>query len=188
MKRTLLFTAIASILTSGAFAVSSTVTSKDYVDNTFQTKIPAQQPGWASTVITTTNTAGTVGQRGIYDYTYDFYGDTIETEPDAANYLAGMATLNTALQYVTTTDSTGTPSGDETKALPVFTRGWIDHFDRIITTNTLDYQGTWNTGNVIPTLTAVNAGVATKQDKMTCAGWPDGVAHTDENCWLWNKN
>ena len=23
--------------------------------------------------------------------------------------------------------------------------------------------------------------------EMTCAGWPDGVQHTDENCWLWNK-
>ena len=26
-----------------------------------------------------------------------------------------------------------------------------------------------------------------KANKMTCAGWPDGVSHTVENCWLWQE-
>ena len=26
-----------------------------------------------------------------------------------------------------------------------------------------------------------------KADRMLCVGWPDGVEHTDENCWLWEK-
>ena len=26
-----------------------------------------------------------------------------------------------------------------------------------------------------------------KADKMFCAGWPYGVSHTVENCWLWHK-
>ncbi len=26
-----------------------------------------------------------------------------------------------------------------------------------------------------------------KQNELTCAGYPDGVPHTDENCWLWRK-
>ena len=44
---------------------------------------------------------------------------------------------------------------------------------------------------LIPTAAAVQSGYGRlyddKQNKMTCAGWPDGVAHTDENCWLWQK-
>ncbi len=26
-----------------------------------------------------------------------------------------------------------------------------------------------------------------KQNELTCVGWPDGVARTEENCWLWRK-
>ena len=50
-------------------------------------------------------------------------------------------------------------------------------------------------GDLIPTARIISqAGVnslASKQDKMTCAGWPDSVAvadRTDDNCWLWYKN
>ena len=192
MKRTFLFATIASILSINAYAVSSTVTSKDYVDNKFQEKIPVKQAGWADTVITPTDTAGTVGQRGIYDYTYDFYNDTVEMEPDVANYLAGMYAIRTALEYVTDADrSAPNLSGNSDKVLPVFSPNGNDSFSRVVTTNTLDYQGAWDTGNVIPTLTAVNTGIATKQEKKTCAGWMDGTTvpdatHTDANCVLWN--
>ena len=73
MKRTLLFTVIASVLTTGAYATSSTVTSKDYVDAQDalkQNTIPAtgtnsETPG--DTVVTYTSTAGTIGERGICD-------------------------------------------------------------------------------------------------------------------------
>ena len=71
MKHTLLFTIIASVLTTGAYATSATVTSKDYVDARDalkQNTIPAtgtnsSTPG--STVVTYTSTAGTIGERGI---------------------------------------------------------------------------------------------------------------------------
>ena len=43
MKRTLLFTVIASVLTTGAFATSATVTSKDYVDNADAQKVDIAQ-------------------------------------------------------------------------------------------------------------------------------------------------
>ena len=48
---------------------------------------------------------------------------------------------------------------------------------------------------LIPTAAAVKSGYSSlyndimgKQDKMTCAGWPDGVTQNDANCWLWRKN
>ena len=42
----------------------------------------------------------------------------------------------------------------------------------------------------IPTVGAVELGLNDKQNKKTCAGWPDGTTtydttHTDANCWLW---
>ncbi|MBQ6736305.1 MAG: hypothetical protein IJQ90_02335 [Alphaproteobacteria bacterium] len=70
MSKKLLFGAIASVLTINAYAVSSTVTSKQYVDTTRQATIPAsgtnsETPG--ETVVTYTSTAGTIGERGIYE-------------------------------------------------------------------------------------------------------------------------
>ena len=70
MKRTFLFVTIASILSINAYAVSATVTSKDYVDTTRQATIPASGTNSATpgdTVVTYTDTAGTIGERGIFD-------------------------------------------------------------------------------------------------------------------------
>ena len=55
-----------------------------------------------------------------------------------------------------------------------------------------DGSGTYNATNDAGKI-ATAAAVETKQDKMTCAGWPDGTTtydaqHTDANCWLWRKN
>ncbi|MBO4700288.1 MAG: hypothetical protein J5620_00885 [Alphaproteobacteria bacterium] len=70
----LAFGAIASVITiNSVLATSSTVTSKDYVDAQDalkQNKIPAtgtnaSTPG--DTVVTYTDTAGTIGERGICD-------------------------------------------------------------------------------------------------------------------------
>jgi hypothetical protein len=187
MSKKLLFAIIATICTTTAFADTKTVTTQDYVDTNFQTKIPAKSANWPDTVITSTDTAGTVGQRGVYDFTYDFYNDTVETEPDVANYLAGMYAIRTALEYVTDeTRAAPNLSGNANKALPVFSPSGNDSFSRVITTNTLDYQGAWDTGNVIPTLTAVSSGMANKQDKMTCAQYIENAEQTSANCLLWN--
>ncbi len=53
-----------------------------------------------------------------------------------------------------------------------------------------------NYDKVIPTAQAVTEALNHAQEftsqyyqsKMTCAGYPDGVPHLDENCWLWRKN
>ncbi|MBO4700492.1 MAG: hypothetical protein J5620_01945 [Alphaproteobacteria bacterium] len=77
MNKTLLFGAIASVLTLNAFAetTTSTVTSRNYVDARDalkQNKIPAagtnaSTPG--ETVVTYTETGnGTIGERGIFDW------------------------------------------------------------------------------------------------------------------------
>lgn len=188
MNKKLLFGLIGTIVATGAFADPVTITTQDYVDTNFQTKIPAQS-GALSTVITSTNTAGTVGQRSIYDYTYDFYDATLYYDANAGQYLAGMEALNTALKYVTDKSRASSPGGDSNSIneLPVFPKNTSkDKFDRIVTTNTLDYTGNFETHNVIPSLMAVNEGMETKQNKMTCTQWIDNAEHTDENCLLWD--
>ena len=44
---------------------------------------------------------------------------------------------------------------------------------------------------MVPTVAAVADEILElnrdKQNNLTCAGWPDGVARTEENCWLWRK-
>ena len=86
MKRTLLFTTIASILTLGTAYASSVVTSQTYVDaqdELKQDKIPESgvnidENGVGETVITYTDTAGVLGERGIFDgsTTYDSSTDS----------------------------------------------------------------------------------------------------------------
>ena len=98
MKRTFLFATIASILSINAYAVSATVTSKDYVDTTRQATIPASgtnalTPG--DTVVTYTSTAGTIGERGICDAEAD--GDCGD------NFLVTRDLLERATDLTTTT-------------------------------------------------------------------------------------
>lgn len=44
---------------------------------------------------------------------------------------------------------------------------------------------------MVPTVAAVAGDIQdlnrNKQNELTCAGWPDGVAKIYENCWLWRK-
>ena len=78
MKRTFLFAIIASVLSINAYAVSATVTSKDYVDTTRQATIPAartnyDENGGGVSVVTYTEDAGVLGERWICDA--ELYGD-----------------------------------------------------------------------------------------------------------------
>ena len=107
MSKKLLFGLIASVLSINAFAetTSSTVTSKNYVDNVVATKqntIPAAgtNTGTAGTaVVTYTNTAGTVGERGIYD------GSGTYNSTNDANKLATASALNGAINNLPTIET-----------------------------------------------------------------------------------
>ena len=69
----LLFATIASILATGAYADSKTITTQGYVDNKFQTKIPANNSFelWNTnfpSIVSTTESPGQVGQMGVITY------------------------------------------------------------------------------------------------------------------------
>ena len=97
--------AVASIITinsSFADTTTSTVTSKGYVDavvGTKQNTIPAANtnsgtPG--TSVVMYTNTAGTIGERGIYD------GSNTYNSTNDANKLATASALNGAVNNIPT--------------------------------------------------------------------------------------
>ena len=119
--------AIASVLALNAYATSSTVTSRDYVDAQDalkQNKIPVTGTNSATpgtTVVTYTSTAGTIGERGIFnkDTDYDWDNHSVETghEGDLVtagdimpqlDYLSGVYQVD---KYCT--EWSGTPHTDE---------------------------------------------------------------------------
>ena len=105
MSKILLFGAIISIFATNVFAVSSTVTSKDYVDDlvaTKQVKIPAAGAtgvGAGETIITYTGAAGTIGERGIYSDASSYNATT-----DADKIITASA-LNGAVSNISTTET-----------------------------------------------------------------------------------
>ena len=80
MRKTLLLGAIASIIAINSVFADTTVTSKQYVDTTRQATIPAadtnyEANGGGVSVVTYTQNAGVLGERGICDAVADGNGD-----------------------------------------------------------------------------------------------------------------
>ncbi len=100
-NHTLFFACIASVVSINAYAVTSTVTSKDYVDTEVgkkQNTIPVAGTNTANpgtSVVMYTATAGTVGERGIYS------GGTYTAGTDA-NKLVTAAALKYTMNNIPT--------------------------------------------------------------------------------------
>ncbi len=185
MSKKLLFAAIASILATGAYATSATVTSKDYVDNTFQTKIPANSftafgEGMPS-LLSTTDTDGVTGEIGLVT--------TSVSGIEAPDYYSYNEVFDRAVPsfaqvqlmiYRDIANSAGLPTGTPGSVATYNAQGNIGG-----SVATYDGSGTYNAGTDAGKI-ATAAAVNTRQAKKTCAGWPDGAEHTDANCWLWN--
>lgn len=102
----LIFGGVLTIIACNAYAVTATVTSRDYVDNalaTKQAKIPSAGTAGAPTgdsVITYTASSGTIGERGLY---------TDSTEYDATNdadKLITASALKGAISNIPETETT----------------------------------------------------------------------------------
>ncbi len=101
-----IFGGVLTIIACNAYAVTATVTSRDYVDNalaTKQAKIPSAGTAGAPTgdsVITYTASSGTIGERGVY---------TDSTEYDATNdadKLITASALKGAISNIPETETT----------------------------------------------------------------------------------
>ena len=200
-KKTLFIGTIASIIAINsvlADATTQTVTTQNYVDTNFQTKIPANTNG---SIVTYTDTAGTVGLRGVWDNdaetAFNNYYDIIDAYPEYADAMKGlvptMSGLTGIMKWMMPANGSGyvlknrpSGAGAQVHYLPEFadTSGrWY----RMRTVNSVDESiGNWQRYDVIPTLAALDSGMEAKQDKMTCARYIENAEQTDENCLLWN--
>ena len=126
MKQALFIGAIASVLSINAFATTSTVTSRDYVDAQDALKqdtipeagVNADENGGGESVVTYTDTAGTIGERWICDaelYGYDDCVDnnlvTLDLLESATNNVVNNLPTRT-VTYKTCYEWSGTPHTD----------------------------------------------------------------------------
>ena len=164
MSKVLLFGAIASVLTLNAYAVSSTVTSQDYVDARDalkQDKLPSKN-------VTTTIDETEMDVPSIVLYPADgenagAIGEIGFVTPDIAN-----AKLTEIYHEY---------DGDITNIVRDVVYGWL--IAPVVRGGVDEYAVSG---------AALGYFMDLKQNKMTCAGWPDGVSHSEDNCWLWYKN
>ena len=187
MIKKLLFAMAIAAVAGNAYAetTTQTVTTQNYVDTNFQTKIPAKTNSLDAVVIAT-DTAGVTGERGIWGYGYDFYGEGNDYMQDYEGTLTTLEDVRTALKYITTDNTSAIQDPDAIRMIPVFSGNDRVKFWKMITTNSLDNLPWSSTYNIIPSVMAVNSGLDSKQDKMTCAQYITGAEETSENCLLWN--
>ena len=105
IKKSFLLGAIASIIAINSVFADTIVTSKSYVDTTRQATIPAAEtnietPGVS--VVTYTDTAGTIGERGVCD------ADANSNDDCENNYLVTRDLLNEQIGQATNLPTTTT--------------------------------------------------------------------------------
>ena len=191
MNKKLLFGLIGAIVATGAFADSKTIPTQGYVDDNFQTKIPATGTNVATpgnTIVTYTGTAGTIGERKLMT---NMNYDRFVSRPDPyKDYLPTMESIYKALEYITSESASNTmasATSDNQSNCILVPRldGDGVKFEHLVSVNSAATMSSSNDpSQYIPTMKAMEE----KQNKMTCTRWldtPENPDHTDENCLLW---
>ena len=187
MRQALLFGAIASVLTLNAFA-NQVLTSQTYVDNADalkQNKIPVTGTNTATpgdTVVTYTSTAGTIGERGIFNMDTDYDWDNYSVETGHEGDLVTAYDLGWV--YNSIPEYSGTPN-----SVAMYNSYGYFGASREIYNGSSATLGTtydpWNDQNKLMTAGAIKNSMTTVTYK-TCTRWMDGQSHTDANCLLWD--
>ena len=169
-------------------------------EGTYNTNAANIKDSWLSAdvagtgLVTRTDTDGIVGERKIFEAS-DLSGYSALTGNNKSIADISIPTVGAMMSAI---------SSGATAALPTGTTGTVVTYNgatngiqqftetAIASSATHNPQtGALTNGSDIANVTLVETEIATRQAKMTCAGWPDSVAvadRTDENCWLWNKN
>ena len=187
---------IAAISATNAFATGeNTVTSKSYVDAQDalkQDKITSKTTGNVVTYNgTDANGQTQFDELGFLNMDNEAHGEWIEYNNTGDYYQYDLAEghendIINAGTFVDTTNSIFLDLGNMYGTIgTVVVRG--DSGMPSESRNIYDGSTTYNASTDANSL-ATASFVETKANHMTCAGWPDGAAHTDANCWLWNKN
>ena len=138
-------------------------------------------------LVTKTATDNHVGERKIFEASdvSGYHAQSLtQNEKDIQDI--SIPTVGAMMSAISSGVSAGLPTGTAGNVVTYDANGDIG--GSVATANSPTYtNGTLTNGTNIATIAAVE----TKQNKMTCAGWPESVAvadRTDANCWLWNKD
>lgn len=151
------------------------------------TMTPELPTGRANAAVTYDANGNIGGERRIDDSG----GRASVLTPRSDEWLTSVSGVKGTLKYITSVQSASTVPSGGMFFLPVFSENEdTPTFGRVTVANSVEDLGTWsdNTNKVIPTWMAMDSGLATKQNKMTCTRWldtPENPDHTDENCLLW---
>ncbi|MBP5485249.1 MAG: hypothetical protein J6Y07_00895 [Alphaproteobacteria bacterium] len=163
-------------LVSGYVFINSLALKQNKIGatTTAHTYDATNRPTADGSVITTTTTAGVVGERGIATApTYDANNQLSNSSwiptmgammTAIANGSAALIPAGTAGNVVTYSGTAGTFGSNTVASAPSYDA----------TTGALE------NGSEIANIAAID----TRQKKMTCAGW-DSETHDDAHCWLW---
>jgi len=147
-------------------------------------------------LVTRTANFGRVGERKIFEASdvSGYHADGLTQNqkdiqdisiPTVGAMMTAISSGATAALPTGTTGSVVTYNG-ATNGVQQFTE------TAIASTATHNQQtGALTNGSDIANVTLVETEIATREAKMTCAGWPESVAvadRTDANCWLWQRN
>ena len=168
MKQALFIGAVASVLTLNAFAetTSSTVTSRNYVDARDalkQDKLPSKN-------VTTTIDETEMDVPSIVLYPAD---------GENAGNVGEIGFVN--FDVVSAKENEIYSEYEDAEERSAALRNWLVRDAR--------HGGVGEYAiNGFALAIAMDLIQQQNANNMVCAGWPDGVAHTDENCWLWNQD
>ena len=193
-KKSLLFGAIASIIAINSVFADTTVTSKTYVDTTRQATIPASGTNAATpgtTVVTYTNTAGTIGERGIFNPETDFDGqnNTIAPGHEGDLVTAGIyPAVGRMYNQIQEEIQNNMPTGERDTVVMYNGIGGQIGGSRGIYDGSTTYDSSTDADKLVTASAlqnATNLPTTTTTNKV-CIEWVSGQSHTDANCLLWN--
>ena len=184
MKRTFLFATIASILSINAYAVSSTVTSKDYVDNALETKQDTIETGLVDlngydlpAIVSYDETNGITGNRiGILDQ------ETIADDEGLLYiYHDGGYDSGEMDNYVPTVRAVANALNDIWGNMPAVTPlTWNNNDTAAVNNYSTTFNGTTNNWPTAQSTQYVRGavlanGLALKQNKLSAGTTPNGL-------------
>jgi hypothetical protein len=149
-----------------------------------QEQIAEHELGEPDSLLTDSIHPGAVQKRSIYNDTAANYNSSTQS--------TYIPTMGAVMSAVTSGANAALPTGTTGTVVTYNgTTNGVQQFTETAIASAATHNpqtGALTNGSDIANVTLVETEIATRETKMTCAGWPDGVEHTDANCWLWQKN
>ena len=147
-------------------------------------------------LVTKTSIDGHVGERKIFEASdVSGYHDTNLSQNEKDIQDISIPTVGAMMSAISSGATAALPTGTTGTVVTYNgTTNGVQQFTETAIASSATHNpqtGALTNGSDIANVTLVETEIATRETKMTCAGWPDSVAvadRTDANCWLWQRN